>query len=148
MAIKVIKHGKKVFRTVCPICGCEFEYEKEDLTEVVDKKSITYDAKVRVVKCPECEEEIKHSDYRESYSTWPTYPNTQSGIEPGTQTPWTSNYPNIIYTTKETVPELDCDKCPNKPDWSKPQIGDTPCTWCRKMQPTCTSAFEKFQKNL
>ena len=32
MAIKVIKHGEKPkFKKTCPNCGCEFEYEMEDL---------------------------------------------------------------------------------------------------------------------
>lgn len=35
MAIKIIKEGnkKKVFEGWCRYCGCEFEYEKEDLKE-------------------------------------------------------------------------------------------------------------------
>ena len=33
MAIKVIKHGKEIFKAVCPICGCEFSYQAEDLKE-------------------------------------------------------------------------------------------------------------------
>ena len=33
MAIKVIKHGKETFKAVCPICGCEFSYQSEDLKE-------------------------------------------------------------------------------------------------------------------
>ena len=132
MAIKVIKHGTKVFRVICPVCGCEFEYELDDLTEEVDKESLTYGAKVRVVKCPECGEKIKHQEYKETYPDrgYPTYP---SPTVPSY--PWAPTYPNIIYTTTGT--ELDCDKCQNKPDPSNPVAGDTPCTWCKKNQPYC-----------
>ncbi len=150
MAIKVIKHGTKVFRVICPICGCEFEYELGDLIKEVDKESITYGAKVKVVKCPECGEKIKHSEYRESYPTWPTYP---SPIQPSPQIPWTPNqpstvpqwpwvYPDIIYCS-DWASNLDCDKCPNKPNPAHPVVGDTPCTWCRKNQPYCY-AGDKF----
>ena len=48
MAIKVIKHGEKVFKKVCPICGCEFEYEYEDLEG--------YCGFNKHVKCPDCGE--------------------------------------------------------------------------------------------
>jgi transcription elongation factor Elf1 len=136
MAIKVIKHGTKVFRVICPICGCEFEYELDDLTEEVDKESLTYGAKVRVVKCPECGEKIKHKEYTElyivpnypaypSYPTWPAYP----------------TYPYVTWSISGT--ELDCDKCLNKPDPNNPVVGDTPCTWCKKNQPYCTNYIKK-----
>lgn len=32
MAIKIIKQGKQTkFMKICPDCGCEFEYEQEDV---------------------------------------------------------------------------------------------------------------------
>ena len=141
MAIKVIKHGSRVFKAICPICGCEFEYEVEDLKEEADTESLTYNAKVRIVKCPDCGEKIKHQEYKEVYPDrgWPTYPSPTFPSYP--QTPWTPTYPNIIYTTNGT--ELDCDKCINKPDPSKPVFGDSPCTWCRKNQPYCTCYDKK-----
>jgi hypothetical protein len=122
MAIKVIKHGTKVFRAVCPICGCEFEYEYEDLK--------TEYGFVREVKCPDCGNMVYHQEYKPVYPsspTWPTYP----------------NYPYITWTTTGTGTELDCDKCPNKPDLSRPIVGDTPCTWCKKTQPYCYTG-DKF----
>lgn len=63
--IKVIKHGQKVFRVICENCGCEFEYELDDLTEEFDKESLTYGAKVRVIKCPDCGHKIRHRDFTE-----------------------------------------------------------------------------------
>ena len=140
MAIKVIKHGNKVFTAVCPICGCEFEYEVEDLVETDDKESLTYGAKVRAVKCPECGEVIKHKEYTIINPTpspiYPSYP----------QTPWTPLYPNnwpwITWaTTTDGTGNLDCSKCPNRPDPSKPVVGDTPCTWCKKNVPYCGDIF-------
>ena len=52
MAIKVIKHGAKVFKAICPICGCEFEYEYEDL-----RRECGF---VKFVMCPDCGEMIYH----------------------------------------------------------------------------------------
>ena len=46
--IKIIKEGKKSFVETCPKCGCEFEYELED----VDASG--------AVRCPYCEERIIH----------------------------------------------------------------------------------------
>lgn len=146
MAIKVIKHGTKVFRVTCPICGCEFEYELSDLTEEVDKESLTYGAKVKVVKCPECNEKIKHQEYKEvhpdrGYPVYPSYPWTPIYPNKPDTVPWTPTYPNIIYTT--TTDSLDCATCPNRPDPNHPIVGDTPCTWCRKNQPYCTCYNKK-----
>lgn len=54
MAIKIIKEGntKEMFEGWCRYCGCEFEYEKEDLEES------SYDQRERctyhTIKCPYC----------------------------------------------------------------------------------------------
>ena len=140
MAIKVIKHGTKVFRVVCPICGCEFEYEYEDLK--------TEYGFVRQVKCPDCGNFVTHQDFTPQQPHIPTYPITPTF--PGT-TPWDPtyptypswptypNYPKVTWTTNPGYVNLDCDKCLNRPDPDKPVVGDTPCTWCKKMQPYCTT---------
>ena len=144
MAIKVIRHGNKIFTAVCPICGCEFEYEVEDLVETDDKESLTYGAKVRTVKCPECGEVIKHREYN-TVNPSPVYP-SQPWIYPkypDIAPNWPNNWPWITWTTTGTGTELDCDKCPNKPDPLHPVVGDTPCTWCRKNQPYCYTG-DKF----
>jgi len=112
MAIKVIKHGTKVFRAVCPLCGCEFEYEYEDLK--------TEYGFVREVKCPDCGNTVYHQEYK---PIQPNYPNNWPGITLGTSTD-----------------TLDCEKCINKPDPNHPVVGDTPCTWCKKHQPYCTTS--------
>ena len=124
MAIKIIKHGTKVFRETCPVCGCEFEYEYEDLI-----KEYGF---VKMIKCPDCGEMIPHREFREP--KFPIYPD----IEPVSP---------IIkpYVTWDTT---DCEKCPNyhylKSD--KLIIGDTPCSLCRKNQPYCTSVSSSAAK--
>lgn len=52
MAIKVTKHGKETFKAVCPICGCEFSYQVEDLKE--DHFHNHY------VECPDCKQTVPH----------------------------------------------------------------------------------------
>lgn len=44
---KIIKHGKKVSSIfVCPVCGCEFEADSEDMTIVNEYMFFS--------TCPEC----------------------------------------------------------------------------------------------
>lgn len=54
MAIKIIKEGnkKEVFEGWCRYCGCEFEYEKEDLGDSFydQREGCTY----HTIKCPYC----------------------------------------------------------------------------------------------
>lgn len=54
MAVKIIKEGntKEVFEGSCWYCGCEFEYEKEDLRESFydQRERCTY----HTIKCPYC----------------------------------------------------------------------------------------------
>ena len=123
MAIKVIKHGEKPkFKKTCLNCGCEFEYELEDL--VTDSNwnltgtTLSYPRRIRrVVICPDCGERLLHDMVVDP--DW--YP------------------PTVTYSTNlGTWP--DCATCPNKPDPNKPaQVGDTPCTWCIKNRPYCSS---------
>jgi len=135
MAIKVIKHGETKFRAICPTCGCEFEYEFEDLVNQYDF--------IKQVKCPDCGQWLNHKDYTvKPYQPYPfpTYPTwtTQPGIGPDTF----PTYPNVIWCSDNT--NLDCEKCPNKPAPDKAGVvGDTPCTWCKKNQPYCYTG-DKF----
>lgn len=123
MAIKVIKHGKKPkFKKTCLNCGCEFEYEQEDLVTDYNWNltgtSLSYPRRIRrVIICPDCGERLLHDMVIDQ--DW--YP------------------PTITYTTNlSTWP--DCATCPNRPDPNKPaQVGDTPCTWCIKNRPYCTT---------
>ena len=45
---------------------------------------------------------------------------------------------------------LDCDSCPNNPKYNPLgfQVGDTPCTWCPKMQPKVTSDLNSTNNTL
>lgn len=114
MAIKILKHGKKNFTTTCPGCGCKFEYETEDL-EIDHSICLTsYPAQYkRVVTCPECGNKIYHDVFTEA-----------------------PNFPTVTYTSAKP---LDCATCPNRPDPDHPTFGDTPCTFCPKMQPRVAS---------
>ena len=117
MAIKIIKQGKTKFTKICPDCGCEFEYEQEDVK--VDHSSCscltTYPCKHETyVICPCCWKRLHHG-YTETTAF---------------------NYPSVTYTTNETWSK-DCDKCPDKPDPNKVVAGDSACDWCIKRQFTC-----------
>lgn len=116
--IKILKEGKTVkFTKTCPKCGCEFEYDVEDLQTDHTIALTTYPCQFsRYVICPWCGEHIFH-DYT-------------------TEGPF--KFPNIIYTTTNGYEMPDCDKCINKPDPLHPVVGDSPCTWCKKNQPYCT----------
>ena len=52
--VKILKHGNKdlKFQLTCPFCGCEFEYEKEDLDSD------------RFIKCPDCGAIMDHNFYQ------------------------------------------------------------------------------------
>ena len=129
MAIKVIKHGETKFKITCPVCGCEFEYEFEDL--------VTQYGIVKQIKCPDCGEWLTHKD---TYPTYPTYPNWPKIGEPipcSPSDPITKPYITWTTTTPNSWP--DCETCPVKPDPNKTVVGDTPCTWCKKNMPYCTN---------
>ena len=124
MAIKVIKHGKETFKAVCPICGCEFSYQAEDLKE--DRFHNHY------VECPDCKQTVSH-DYEPKNKdiTWTKYTPTVD---------YKLNYPYLQKTALTTATSWsDCDTCQFKPDPNKVVVGDTPCTWCKKIQPYCIS---------
>lgn len=116
--IKIIKEGKVTkFTKTCPDCGCEFEYEMSDLQTDYRIYLTTYPGKYNTyVVCPCCGKHIHHGYTEPDYSILS---------------------PTISYTSK--FEELDCDKCPNKPDFKNgsPVFGDSPCTWCRKNQFYC-----------
>ena len=127
---KIIKHGNTHFKTTCPYCGCEFEYDSEDLEER-NCWSLTSNSLLngyKIVKCPDCGAEIYHS----SSTDFP-------------------QYPKVTYSLNNYTDEWpDCETCPNKPDFKNGKfiVGDTPCTWCRKNQPMCSTATTaKFNAN-
>ena len=51
--MKIIKHGKKEFQTICSRCGCEFSYTLEELLS---------NYPVKTVNCPDCGYECYHPD--------------------------------------------------------------------------------------
>lgn len=51
--IKIIKEGQ--LYAICPKCGCEFEYEREDLSTIIG-----YGCSLSYVPCPCCGERIIH----------------------------------------------------------------------------------------
>ena len=124
MAIKIIKHGKETFKAVCTICGCEFSYQAEDLKE--DHFHNHY------VECPDCKQIVSHEYESKNKSI------TLTKCPPTVD--YKLNYPylqNTAWATTTSWP--DCDTCPNKPDPNKLVVGDTPCNWCKKIQPYCIS---------
>lgn len=125
MAIKIIKDGKQTrFTKICPDCGCEFEYEQEDVK--VDYSCCltcfltTYPPKYNTyIVCPRCGKRIRHGTTEAADLTIAS--------------------PKIYYTDTSMQYAHDCVECPNRPDPNKITVGDTPCTWCKKRQPYCVS---------
>ena len=71
--MKIIKQGITTFKATCPVCGCEFEYNREDIT--------TEFQTWRRVKCPCCGELINHKETPEklngpdiTYENMPSIP--------------------------------------------------------------------------
>ena len=57
--MKKILNGPTVWRAKCPVCDCEFEYDTSETIRIYDK---TNSSVFRVVQCPTCKVNIKHSD--------------------------------------------------------------------------------------
>lgn len=57
--MKKILNGPTVWRAKCPCCDCEFEYDTSETTWIYDK---TNSSVFRVVQCPNCKTNLKHSD--------------------------------------------------------------------------------------
>ena len=131
--IKVIKHGQKEFNCICPLCGCEFTYEYEDIhTEAI--RGITYSAsRTSYVVCPDCKH---HCEILEK-TNWP--PLIDNPI------------PTVPFNTPSET--KDCQDC----DWWKKMnqpggftyVGDTPCTWCSKnpYRTTCWEGISSISSN-
>ena len=142
MAIKVIKHGKETFKAVCPICGCEFTYQSEDLKEDIFHN--------HYVECPDCKNGVSHEYEAKKKSlqkdlTW-AFPKPGESVPCDKKDKWfyiDYPQPNTIWSTAPSIDWPDCATCPNKPDPTKTVAGDTPCTWCGKNQPYCFTG-DKF----
>lgn len=57
--MKKILNGPTVWRAKCPICDCKFEYDVSETIKVYDKTNLDV---FRIVQCPNCKTNIKHSD--------------------------------------------------------------------------------------
>lgn len=57
--MKKILNGPTIYRAKCPYCDCEFEYDISETIRIYDK---TNSSVFRVVQCPTCKVNIKHSD--------------------------------------------------------------------------------------
>lgn len=154
MAITIIKEGKLEnykFKTTCPICGCEFEYELCDLRKEYDYSMCltSYPAQyryVRYVECPCCHERVTHDsghDFGKNnhgliYTTTNINELTLSEKEARDKMFFVDyNNPSVVWNGGVNG-ELDCETCPNKPNFNgELVVGDTPCNWCPKKQPTC-----------
>ena len=134
--ITVIKHGKETFKAVCPICGCEFTYQAEDLKEDCFHN--------HYVDCPDCKQVVIHEYEAKKKSLddnllWKKAEEEQ--LDPDKYPTKLAKdrefyvdyqYPNTIWNSWP-----DCATCPNRPNPDTTTIGDIPCTWCKKMRPYC-----------
>lgn len=57
--MKKILNGPTVWRAECPVCDCEFEYDVSETIKVYDKTTLDV---FRIISCPGCKTNIKHSD--------------------------------------------------------------------------------------
>ena len=57
--MKKILNGPMIWRAKCPCCDCEFEYDMSETIRIYDK---TNSSVFRVVQCPNCKTNLKHSD--------------------------------------------------------------------------------------
>ena len=57
--MKKILNGPTVRRAKCTVCDCEFEYDVSETIKVYDKTTLDV---FRIISCPGCKTNIKHSD--------------------------------------------------------------------------------------
>lgn len=124
--IKIIKSGKQEFHAICPHCGCEFTYEKEDLSG----KNYIYIGASDYVKCPECNMPIPHSIVNITPKPIDVY--YKGTVTDNMQ----SNNPcaNCSYIKKLMTDHL--------------YVGDVPCAWCEfnPLKVTCTTVYTTITK--
>jgi len=109
--IKILKEGKpQKFTKTCLECGCEFEYELEDIKTDYTLCLTSYPGQYNTyVICPCCGNSIHHGTIRENLEV-----------------------PTKINTMK--VEDNHCETCPNRfgpmDGLGNPTAGDSPCQWC------------------
>lgn len=147
--IKIIKEGKKEFKAICPICGCEFSYELEDL-----QQTPTY----KIVKCPCCGRGVTHKECINQVviprnNTGNDVPSDQAKIW-GDMLYQMPEYQELQKTLENQVnspsyidcnrPKSPCENCSYYHKWKSDEIyvGDSPCQWCQYsgLKITCTSS--------
>ena len=135
MAIKVIKHGQTRYTAICPRCGCEFEYDLDDL-DIGNH-----------VDCPDCGYTYYHPI---NYPNKPYWPSTPGWPYPEAIpcTPYIpDDYPNPIIKPNVIWNADPCEGClwheEEKKNPHRIIVGDTPCTWCSKRCPTVISGNEE-----
>lgn len=57
--MKKILNGPTIWRAKCPVCDCEFEYDTSETFRVYDKSNSGI---FKVVQCPNCKTNLKHSE--------------------------------------------------------------------------------------
>lgn len=60
--MKKILNGPMVWRAKCQVCDCEFEYDISETIKVYDKYDKTTLDVFRIISCPGCKTNLKHSD--------------------------------------------------------------------------------------
>lgn len=60
--MKKILNVPMVWRAKCPVCDCEFEYDISETIKVYDKYDKTTLGVFRIISCPGCKTNLKHSD--------------------------------------------------------------------------------------
>ena len=129
--IKIIKDGKpQKFTTKCQDCGCEFEYELEDIKTDFGICLTTYPCQYNTyVICPCCGNYIHHGTVPEKA--------VLVGIDR------TENKTEIEDKPSKTESNP-CEACHNRFDQvdglGNPIVGDSPCQWCShyKYKITCS----------
>lgn len=147
--IKIIKDGKKEFKATCPVCGCEFSYELEDLQQTLTHK---------IVKCPCCGKEVAHKEgisqvavprdnTGDSISSDPIRVNDNAIY----QTPEYKELSKLLEEQLKNPFYIECNKSKNpcetcsyylKLKLGEIYVGDSPCQWCQYsgLKVTCNSS--------
>lgn len=124
MAIKIINPGRTQFNGFCERCGCEFAYEISDL-------------KLRhsdTVACPTCGKDYYHKSLAK--------------VEQNPHTPYPYSLkdltwpPDPIPCTPDMTKTDVCAGCTWRDNLLRDglYVGDTPCTWCRHNEFSCTTS--------
>ena len=119
--IRILKEGKpQKYITTCSECGCEFEYELEDVKIEYSICLTSYPGKYNTyVICPCCGTPIHHDIVQEKVEV-----------------------PKIDYPSKE-IENNPCETCiyrfGPRDGLGNPIAGDSPCQWCPhyKYKVTC-----------